>query len=206
MPSGLWVIFTLLIITIALLFIPFLFTVDSEEKVFQIRWHLFEAGVSLSNQTILFGIAGMHYRKKRKGTPSMPGRRSDQEEDHKPKRASIPAILFSRRSLVVDVGPKIVRYLIHLFRRADIREIRWNVSSSNLIVNGVCYGLFQGLRMTNVHLSINFFEENRFVGRFSLQLVRIIVPTVRFLIQLPYARLFGVYSELRGNVIQAAGS
>jgi hypothetical protein len=203
---GLWIIFTMLVIIIALLFIPFFFTIDSEEKVFQIRWHLFEVGISLSNQTILFGIAGMRYHKRRKSTPPMPGRHSDPKETQKSKRASIPAILFSQRSLVKDLVPKVVRYLIHLFRRAAICEIRWNVSSSNLIINGICYGLFQAVRMTNVHLSINFFEENRFIGRFSLQLFRIIVPTIRLLIHLPYARLFGVYSELRGNAAQPAGS
>lgn len=203
---GLWVLITLSLVTIALFFIPFSIKIDSEEKVFHVRWHLFEFGLSLSHQTVLIGFAGMHYRWKRKSSPPMPGQHKNQETETQAKQSSISALLFSQRTLVVEVTPKIIRYLIQLFRRASVREIQWNISSSNLIVNGICYGLFQGIRISNVDFSFNFFEKNRFVGRFSLKIFHIIVPSLLFLVELPYARLFNIYTHRRRNAEQAAGS
>ncbi|MFQ5779347.1 MAG: hypothetical protein ACE5HN_01015 [Nitrospiria bacterium] len=197
MPLYGWMISIIIIITIALLLIPFRFTIDSGQKSIHLRWHLLEAAVDFSKRTILIGFAGIRYRKKmREASPTF-DRPDKKQKKGTPKRPPLLRVLLSRRSLLMDLVPKVVRYLIRLLRLASVREIRWDYGSTDPIINGICYGLVQGIRIKNVRISVNFFGENHFVGRFSLQLYRIMIPTLCLLAQLPYARLYRLYKETR---------
>lgn len=201
MSLGGWVISVFAVILALILFVPFFFTIDSERKTFHLRWFLFTLFIDRSTQTTIIGFAGIHHEIKKKKPSSAPASPASKASEEKPegKRSafSLLSVIWSRRSLLIDLVRKTVRYLIELLRSFSVRELRVDCSSKDPIVDGICYGAIQGIQIKKVHLSVNFWGENRVVGHFSLMLFRLVVPTALFLIRLPYIELYRLFKEIR---------
>ena len=199
MSLGGWIISVFAVILIVLFFVPFIFTIDSERKFFHLRWLLFDLSVDLSTKTTVIGFAGLHYVKKKKKASSSPSPTMSapaKEPEGKRRGRSLPSIVLARRSLLIDLVQKLVRYFIRLLRSFSIREIRLDYSSGDPVVDGICYGATQGIQVKRVYLSVNFWGENRIVGKFSLMLYRLIIPTVFLLVRLPYIELYRLFKEI----------
>ena len=72
MSLGGWVISVFAVIMALVLFVPFLFTIDSEHKRFYLRWFLFTLSIDLSTKTTVIGIAGIHHELKKKKPSTAP--------------------------------------------------------------------------------------------------------------------------------------
>lgn len=205
MSLGGWVISVFAVIMALVLFVPFLFTIDSEQKRFYLRWFLFTLSIDLSTKTTVIGIAGIHHELKKKKPSPAPAHAAPSSSEEKPEGKpagkqgifSLLSVVLSHRSLLIDLVRKTVRYLIDLLRSFSIRELRADYSSKDPVIDGICYGAIQGVQIRKVHLSVNFWGESRVVGRFSLMLVRLIVPTTLFLVRLPYMELYRLFKEIR---------
>jgi len=201
MSLGGWVASVFAVILALFLFVPFFFTIDSERKIFYLRWFLFDFSIDLSTKTAVIGFAGFHPAKKKKkvslSSSAAPSPAPAEEPEKKRGGRSIPSVILSHRSLLIDLVKKTVRYLLDLLRATSIREFRVDYSSKDPVVNGICYGAIQGVQIKKVRLSVNFWGENRMVGKFSLMLVRLVVPTLLFLVRLPYVELYRLFKEIR---------
>jgi len=201
MSLGGWVISVFAALFALVLFVPFLFTLDSEKKRFYVRWLLFSLSIDLSAETTTIGFAGIGHEIKKKKPSSAPPEAAPPPPEEKPegKRSlfSLLSVVLSRRSLLIDLVRKTVRYLIDLLRSFSIRELRVDFSSKDPVIDGICYGAIQGIQIKKVHLSVNFWGENRVVGRLSLMLFRLIIPTTLFLVRLPYIELYRLFKEIR---------
>lgn len=209
MSLGGWVLSVFAAILALVLFVPIFFTIDSERKAFRVRWFLFDLSVDLSTKTTVIGFAGIrHVKKKKKPSPSAAPPPSPAEQAAPPegKRGtfSLFSVILSHRSLLIDLLQKTIRYFIGLLRSFSVRELCIEYSSKDPVVDGICYGAIQGIQIRKVHLSVNFWGENRIVGRFSLMLVRLIVPTLMFLVRLPYVQLYRLYKEVRQKEVPEA--
>lgn len=199
MSLGGWVISVFAIILALVLFVPIFFTIDSERNTFYVRWFFFDLSIDLSTKTAVAGFAGIHPVKKKKKPPSPAAPPPTPPEQPEGRRSlfSLLSVTLSRRSLLIELLQKTVQYLIRLLRSFSIRELRVDCSSKDPVVDGICYGAIQGAQIKKVHLSVNFWGENRIVGRFSLMLVRLVIPTLMFLVRLPYIQLYRLFKEIR---------
>jgi hypothetical protein len=202
MSLGGWIVLVVAVVLAAFLFVPFVFTIDSERKIFHVHWLLFDLSIDLSTRSARVGVAGHFFKKKKKAAPMPPSSGASsplQAEQSEKKRGarSLPQILLSHRALLTDLVQKLIRYLITLLRTFSIRELHLDGSSKDPVVDGICYGAIQGIRIKKVYLSVNFWGENRMVGTFSLRLYRLIVPTMVLLVQLPYVELYRLFKEMR---------
>ncbi len=196
-----WVVVLFVAVLAVLLFvIPFYFAVDSKEKRFSVRWLFFSLAFRLSDKRLEIGLFGIRFRtKKEKPAASPPGPPPEEREEEKEKeeRPSFVSILLSHRSLMIELAELSFRYLLDLLRAFSISHLRLDLSFDDPMINGICYGSFQGVRIKRAHLAVNFWGENRFVGEFALPLYRMIIPTLRLLFKLPYRELYGVFREIR---------
>lgn len=201
-----WLILSVLGFFLALLlFVPFFFTINTEQKFFRVRWHLFDFSADFSNKTYAIGFAGLHYRKKKRAEPSTdsPPVEETEKEEKKgeeaagPGLSSILSIIFARRALAIDIIRKTIRYVIDLLQAFSITRIQIDFSAADPVINGICYGALQGIQIRRVHLGVNFWGTNRFIGRFALPLYRLILPTTLFLIRIPYVQIYRVVQEIR---------
>jgi hypothetical protein len=201
MSLGGWVISVFALIFIVLFFVPFIFTIDSERKVFHLRWLLFEFSIDLSTKTAVIGFAGLHYVKKKKKASPPSSEASSPASGKQPERkeggSSLPSMVLSHQSLLIDLVQKLFRYFIHLLRSFSIREFRLDLSSGDPVVDGIFYGATQGVQIKKVYLSVNFWGENQIIGKFSLMLYRLIIPTVWLLVRLPYIELYRLFKEMK---------
>ena len=195
MPLG-WLLFSILFLFFALLFfIPFELKIDTERKVFYLRWTLFDLALDFSQKTTLIGIAGFRRRKKKKPVPSP----SVPKVIKKKGRSwlSLLPILLQHRRIAIDLIQNGVRYAVALLRSISVSELRLDFSSENPVINGILYGAIQGIRIKKVHLSVSFWGPNRLIGEFRLPLYRTVIPTVRFLARLPYLEMVRVIRDIR---------
>jgi hypothetical protein len=192
-----WLIFSIFaLLFIVLFFVPLFFKIDTDQKVFYLQWHLFNLTIDISRKMTMIGFAGRRFRKK-KEEPPLPPPLPLGEEPGGPGLFSLLPLLFQHRSLAIDLIQKIVRYLIRLIRTLSISELRVDFSSGDPMINGICYGAIQGIQIEKVHLLVNFWGSNRFIGQFRLALYRIIIPTFLLLIRLPYFKIYRVIREIR---------
>lgn len=196
-----WSIVLLIAVLFALIIlIPFYFVVDSREKRFSVRWLFFSAAFRFPDKRLEIGLAGMRFRRKKKASPAPSAPAHEEkaiEEEKEEERPSFLSILFSRRSLVILLAELSVRYALDLLRSFSIKHLSLDLSFDDPAINGICYGAFQGVRIKRVHLGVNFWGENRFVGQFALPLYRLIIPTLRLLFRLPYLEIYRLFREVR---------
>ncbi|MBI3805024.1 MAG: hypothetical protein HY282_14835 [Nitrospirae bacterium] len=213
MSIGWSIVSILFIVTVLFLFVPFFFTVDSEEKRFSVRWLFINIGFNFTRQRLTIRVVGIPIGRGKKGTkaPTPPsgeatekGDERAREENEKrpekgeaPERPSVVKVLFSHRALMVHLTELATRYLIDLLRAFSVSHLDFDLSLDDPMINGICYGALQGVQIKRVYLAVNFWGENRFVGRFALPLYRLAVPTLRVLIHLPYSEMYQVYKEVR---------
>lgn len=200
MSIGWVIVLFIAVIFLLLLVIPFYFVVDSKEKRFSVRWFFLSLAVRLSDKRFEIGFFGIRFRtKKEKPAAPPPGSPSEEreEEEEKEERPSFVSVLLSHRSLMVQLAELSFRYLLDLLRAFSISHLRLDLSFDDPMINGICYGSFQGVRIKRADLAVNFWGENRFVGQFALPLYRMIIPTLRLLFKLPYRELYRVFREVR---------
>ncbi|MFY9269047.1 MAG: hypothetical protein WAO55_04775 [Candidatus Manganitrophaceae bacterium] len=200
------VVFMAVVFIGSLLFIPFFVEVDSGEKCFSVRWFFGYMTFLFSEKKIEIRCAGMTYRKKRaaKMVSSLDSEGVKEEgESARPVRAlrRTLAILLSNSTLIIDLVGRFLRYLLDLLRAFSISHLRLDLSFDDPMINGLCYGAFQGVRermlKKRVDLSANFCGENRLVGKVVFSLYRLILPTLRLLVGLPYLQMFRFYRSIR---------
>lgn len=191
-----------LLLFVLLLFIPFYFVVDSREKRFSVRWFLLNVAYRFSDKQSEIGLAGMRFGKKKRPAPAptAPAPAPEEKtvaEERGEERPSFISILLSHRSLVIHLAELAIKYLLGLLRAFSIKHLSLDLSFDDQMINGICYGAFQGVRIKRVHLGVNFWGENRFVGEFSLPLYRMVIPTLRLLFRIPYMEVYRVLREIR---------
>lgn len=200
MSIGWSIVLVIFIFFALLLVIPFYFIVDSQEKRFSVRWFFLRVAFRLSDKSWEIGLAGIRFRKKKKPAPSPAAPRPEEkpmEEEEKEERPSFVSILLSHRALVIHLSEMAAQYALALLRSFSISHLWLDISLDDPVVNGICYGAVQGVRIKRAHLAVNFWGENRFVGKFALPLYRMVIPTLRLLFRLPYIELYHVFREVR---------
>lgn len=199
MSIGWVVVLFIAVLTALLLVVPFYFVVDSKERRFFVRWFFLSLAFRFPDKRLEIGIFGIRFRTKKKpaAPPSGPSPEKEAVEEEKEERPSFVSVLLSRRSLTAQLAELSIKYALELLRAFSISHLRLDLSFDDPMINGICYGSFQGVRMKRVHLGVNFWGENRFVGEFMLPLYRMMIPTVRLLFKLPYREVYRLYREIR---------
>jgi|GEM_PF-3120143 len=201
-----WLIVLLIAVLFAfLLFIPFYFVVDSQGKRFSVRWLFLSVAFRFSDKSLEIRLAGLRFQKKKKpaapspSAPEAPAAQREQEEKEE-EHPSFFSILLSHRSLMIHLAELAIQYLLALLRAFSISHLWLDLSFDDPMINGICYGAFQEVRIRRAHLAVNFWGENRFVGEFALSLYRLVIPTLRLLFRLPYLQIYRIFRELRHPV------
>lgn len=195
-----WVVVLFIAVLMALLLVvPFHFVVDSKEKRFSIQWFFLSLAFRFSDKRVEIGLFGIRFQMKNKrpavSPPGLPSQEEAAEEEE--ARPSFVSVLLSHRSLMIQLAELSIKYTLELLRAFSISHFWLDLSFDDPMINGICYGSFQGVRMKRVHLGVNFWGENRFVGAFALPLYRMMIPTLRLLFKLPYREVFYVFREIR---------
>lgn len=199
MSIGWVVVLFISVLLLFLLVIPFYFMVDSGQKRFSVRWVFLSVAFHLPDKRWEIGWAGIRFGKKKKTPAPSPAAPPPEEKEieEEEERPSFISILPSHRSLAIRLAERSVRYLLDLLRAFSIARLSLDLSFDDPMINGICYGSFQGVRMKRVRLGVNFWGENRFVGQFALPLYRIVIPTLRLLFKLPYIEIYRLFREAR---------
>ncbi|NKE71118.1 hypothetical protein [Candidatus Manganitrophus noduliformans] len=200
MSIGWMVVLFIAIFAALLLVVPLHFVVDSKEKRFSVRWLFLSLAFRFPDKRLEIRFFGIRFRTKKKkpaAPPPEPPPEEETMEEEKEERPSFVSVLLSRRSLMIQLAELSVQYTLELLRAFSISHLRLDLSFDDPMINGICYGSFQGVRMKRVHLAVNFWGENRFVGAFALPLYRMVIPTLRLLFKLPYRELYRVFREIR---------
>lgn len=203
-----WILGIVFSLLLLLFFLPFFFTIDTELKFLRVRWGLLVVVVDLSRKTTTITFAGIHFGgKRKKSAPSVSASRPEEATKppptEKPERGakggeiSYVQLLLAHRSLAVTLIEETARYAVRLIRSFSVSQLRLDFSFDDPVINGICYGAIQGVYIKKVHLAVNFWSENRFIGRFWLPLYRTVVPTVSFLARLPHSEIYNVIKEIR---------
>jgi hypothetical protein len=195
-----WVVVLFIVVLAALLLVvPFHFVVDSKEKRFSVRWLFSSLAFRFPDKSLEIGLFGIRFRTKKKKPaappPGLPPEEKIAEEEG--ERPSFVSTLLSHRSLMIHLVELSIRYAIGLLRAFSISHLSLDLSFDDPMINGICYGSFRSVRMKRVHLGVNFWGENRFVGEFALRLYRIIIPTLRLLFKFPYREVYRLFQEIR---------
>lgn len=206
-----WFIFSFFAL---LLFFPFFFVVDSEERRLSIRWLFVNVGFNFKEKRSTVRIAGIPIGKGKKPGETPPVRSAEEvkekgEEEKEEKkeeekeeaeasaRPSMMKILLSHRGMIIRLTELAVRYFIDLLRAFSVSFLQIDLSLDDPMANGICYGAVQGVRIKRVRFAVNFWGENRFVGQFALPLYRLIAPTAKLVVRLPYSEMYRVFKEVR---------
>lgn len=200
MSIGWMVVLFIAVLLALLLTLPFDFVVDSKEKRFSVRWFFLSLAFRLSDKSreiVLFGIRFRTKKEKPTGPPPAPPPEEKPAEEEREERPSFVSVLLSHRPLVIRLAELSVHSLLDLLRAFSISHLWLDLSFDDPMINGICYGSFQRVRIKRAHLAVNFWGENRFVGKFALPLHRMIIPTLRLLSQLPYRELYRLFREIR---------
>lgn len=195
-----WVVVLFIVVLVALLLVaPFHVVVDSKEKRFSVRWIFSSLAFRFPEKSLEIGLFGIRFRtKKKKPTAPPPGpppeEKAAEEEEERP---SFVSTLLSHRFLTIQLAERSIKYALDLLRAFSVSHLRLDLSFDDPMINGICYGSFQGVRIKRAHLGVNFWGENRFVGEFALRLYRMIIPTFRLLFKLPYREVYRLFQEIR---------
>jgi hypothetical protein len=194
-----WVVVLFIVVLAALLLVvPFRFVVDSKERRFSVRWLFSSLAFRFPDKSLEIGLFGIRFRtKKKKPAAPPPGPPPEEKIAKEEARPSFVSVLLSRRSLMIHLTELSIRYAIDLLRAFSISHLSLDLSFDDPMINGICYGSFRSIRMKRVHLGVNFWGENRFIGEFALRLYRIIIPTLRLLFKLPYREVYRLFQEIR---------
>lgn len=198
MSIGWVVVLFITVLAALLLVVPFHFVVDSKEKRFSVRWFFLSLAFRFSDKRVEIGLFGIRFqmKKKRPAAPP-PGPPSQEEAVEEEAQPSFVSVLLSHRSLMIRLAELSIKYTLELLRAFSISHLRLDLSFDDPMINGICYGSFQGVRMKRVQLGVNFWGEKRFVGAFALPLYRVVIPTLRLLFKLPYREAYYVFREIR---------
>jgi len=199
MSIGWVIVLVIAVILFLLLVIPFYFVIDSKEKRFSVRWFFFSLAFRFSDKSMEIGLFGIRFqRKKEKPTARPPAPAPEEKPEGEEKEGpSFISILLSHRAMVIQLAELSIQYLLDLLRAFSISHLWLDLSFDDPMINGICYGAFQGVQIKRAHLAVNFWGENRFVGKFALPLYRMVIPTFRVLFKLPYRELYSVFREVR---------
>lgn len=183
---------------LAVLVVPFHFEIDTRREGVAVGWLFFTAGMERRERVLWFRVAGFSIRKrlrsKREPEPFPPSEPSTLGGPSKGRRLLQGLAL--QPALAVDLLKKLVWYLLSVLRSFRIAFLEGEASFSDPLLNGVCYGIVQGIEIPKTRLGVNFNEENWLIGRFRLRLFRLILPTARLLATLPYRRLWSLIREV----------
>lgn len=199
MSIGWVVVLFITVLAALLLVVPFHFVVDSKEKRFSVRWFFLSLALLFTDKRVEIGLFGIRFQmnKKRPAAPPSGPPFPEEAAEAEEARPSFISVLLSHRSLMIRLAEHSIQYMLELLRAFSISHLRLDLSFDDPMINGICYGSFQGVRMKRVQLGVNFWGENRFVGAFALPLYRMMIPTLRLLFKLPYRQAYCLFHEIR---------
>jgi len=163
-----------LLLGMALLIVPLSLGYDSRAKVLYWKW----CGLSFTKQ--LRHRKPPRERKKRKKTDK-----------------TIWRGLLADRGLALELLKKTVKFVIDLGRTLSFKDTEIRLSLPDPALNGVLYGIVTNLDLKNVHLSVNFFDENHAKLWVTLYPYRVVFRVAAFLISLPGVRIVKSYYKQR---------
>jgi hypothetical protein len=182
---------------IAVLVVPFHFEIDTRRKGGAVGWLFLTAGMERRERVLWFRVAGLSIRKRlrseREPEFSAPSEFTTSYGSSKGRQLLHGLALHP--ALAIDLLKKLVRYLLSVLRSFRIAFLEGEASFSDPVLNGVCYGIVQGIEIPKTRIGVNFNEENWLIGRFNLRLFRLILPTARLVATLPYHGLWGLIRE-----------
>lgn len=166
-----------LLLGMALLIVPLSLGYDSREKVLKGKW---------------FGLSFTKKLRARK-----PPR------DRKKKKKSDKAIwrgLLADKGLALELIKKTMRLVIDLGRTLSFKDTEVSLSLPDPAWNGVLYGILTNLDLKNIHLSVNFYDENHAKLWVTLYPYRVVFRVAAFMVSLPGVRIVkAFYKQRRGK-------
>jgi hypothetical protein len=158
-----------LILVMALLTFPLSLGYDTREEVLKAKW----LGLSFAKRL-------------RPGKPRKPPK--DRRLKKKADRTIWRGIL-ADRGLALELLKKTVRFIINLFRRLSFQKTEVSLSLPDPAWNGVLFGMLTNLDLPDIHLSVNFYQQNYAKIWVKFHPYRVAFCAVAFLISLPGVRI-----------------
>ncbi len=98
---------------------------------------------------------------------------------------------------LVDPLRKVLRFARRVLRAFAIDHLEARIVPNDPMIAGIALGMLSDLRHPKIKIDSNFQGENRLVGKFSIQLYRLIFPLTALLFTFPYRCVWRLYRKSR---------
>lgn len=177
---------------------PFTVEGDTRQKRITIGWFFFGVSIDWMNSVYSVRLLGRTFQRRIKEKSSVDAQKREPSPEWISSSKGLRFFwgIVSHPSLVLPIVPSLARYFSTLLRSFAISVLEGELSLSDPVMNGICYGVVQGIQLPGTRLGVNFHEENWLRCDFRLQLFRVVGPTIQLLVALPYCALFTLAKEV----------
>ena len=172
-----YVILGALLVGLLMLVAPISLGYDSGEKWLRITW----LGLTLKK--------GLEEEKPKKKKALAP----------KKKRRGRARLLrlWEKRELCLELGHRVWRFMLEVFRTLNFRESEASVSLPDPMWNGLLYAMVSNIHLENMDLSVNFENRNYAKIRVTVYPHRVAGQLAILLLKLPYVRILRFAWDLK---------